>query len=63
MLGADDSDMKILNFALDRIDDVESLPEKKYVECSEDLAERFEDIVGVTLYEDCPVVKVLMRVI
>ena len=59
LLGADDSDMKILNFALDRIDDVESLPEKKYVECAEDLAERFEDIVGVTLYENRPVEHIL----
>lgn len=52
LLGAADSDMKILHFALDRIDDVEPLPEKKYIECTEDLSERFEDIVGVTLYED-----------
>ena len=55
LLGAADSDQKILNFALDRIDKVEPLPEKKYVECSEDLRERFEDIIGVTLYEDRPV--------
>ena len=52
LLGAADSDKKILTFALDRIDKVESLPEKKYEECPEDLAERFEDIVGVTLHED-----------
>jgi len=52
ILGAADSDKKILTFALDRIDKVESLPEKKYEECPEDLAERFEDIVGVTLYEN-----------
>ena len=55
LLGAADSDMKILNFALDRIDKVDPLPEKKYVECPEDIAERFEDIVGVTLYDDKPV--------
>ncbi len=55
LLGAADSDQKILNFALDRIDKVEPLPEKKYVECSEDLRERFEDIIGITLYEDRPV--------
>ena len=55
LLGAADSDKKILTFALDRIDKVESLPEKKYLECPDDLAERFEDIVGVTLYEDRPV--------
>ena len=52
LLGAADSDMKILNFALDGIDKVESLPEKKYAECPNDLYERFEDIIGVTLYED-----------
>jgi len=52
LLGAADTDQKILNFALDRIDKVEPLPEKKFIECPEDIYERFEDIVGVTLYED-----------
>lgn len=52
LLGAADSDQKILNFALDRIDKVEPLPEKKYRECPDDIYERFEDIVGVTLYEE-----------
>ncbi len=52
LFGAADSDKKVLTFALDRIDKVEPLPEKKYVECPEDLSERFEDIVGVTLFED-----------
>lgn len=52
LLGAADTDQKILNFALDRIDKVEPLPEKKYIECPENIYERFEDIVGVTLYED-----------
>ena len=59
LIGAADSDKKILKFALDRIDDVESLPERKYIKCPEDLAERFEDIVGVTLYEDRPVEHIL----
>lgn len=54
ILGAADSDKVILTFALDRIDKVEPLPEKKYFPCTEDLSERFEDIVGVTLFEDCP---------
>ncbi len=62
LLGAADCDKHILNFALDRIDKVEPLPEKKYEECPEDLAERFEDIVGVTLYEDRPVEHVLFWV-
>ena len=59
LLGIADSDMKILHFALDRIDKVEPLPEKKYIECTEDLHERFYDIVGVTLYEDRPVEHIL----
>lgn len=59
VLGAAASDMKILHFALDRIDDVEPLPEKKYIACPEELEERFEDIVGVTLYEDRPVEHIL----
>lgn len=59
LLGAADSDMKILHFALDRIDNVEPLPEKKYIECADDISERFEDIVGVTLYEDRPIEHVL----
>ena len=59
LLGAADTDKKILTFALDRIDNVEPLPERKYESCSDDLAERFEDIVGVTLYEDRPVEHIL----
>ena len=55
ILGAADTDKAILTFALDRIDKVEPLPEKKYFPCTEDLSERFEDIVGVTLYEDRPI--------
>ncbi len=52
IIGAADNDKKILNFALDRIDKVTSLPEKEFFPCEEDLMERFEDIVGVTLYEN-----------
>lgn len=59
LLGAADSDKKILTFALDRIDKVVPLPERKYIPCPDDLAERFEDIVGVTLYEDRPVEHIL----
>ena len=54
LIGAADSDNKILNFALDRIDKVETLPEKKYIECPEDLYERFDDVVGVTVYDSEP---------
>ncbi len=62
LLGAADSDMKILNFALDRIDKVETLPEKKYIECPDDLYERFEDIIGVTFYEERPIEHIMFWV-
>lgn len=52
LLGAADSDNKVLTFPLDRIDKVGPLPKMKYRKCPENLKERFEDIVGVTLYED-----------
>jgi predicted DNA-binding transcriptional regulator YafY len=59
LLGSTDGSKKILNFALDRIDEVEALPEREYIECPIDLSEHFEDIVGVTLYEDKPVEHIL----
>lgn len=62
LLGAADDDMKILTFALDRIDKADPLPEKKYERCPEDLNDRFEDIVGVTYYEDRPVEHILFWV-
>ncbi len=62
LLGSPDGENKILTFALDRIDKVEPLPDKKYAKCPEDLFERFEDIVGVTLYEDRPVEHILFWV-
>ena len=62
LLGAADNDKKMLNFALDRIDLVEPLPEKKYIKCPEDLYDRFEDIVGVALYEDRPIEHILFWV-
>lgn len=55
VIGAADSDKKILTFALDRIDDVEALPDRKFIPCPDDINERFEDIVGVTLYENRPI--------
>lgn len=62
LLGAADDDKKILTFALDRIDNVEPLPEKKYEKCPDGINDRFEDIVGVTYYEDQPVEHILFWV-
>ena len=62
LIGAADCDKHILTFALDRIDKVEPIPERKYVECPENIFERFEDIIGVTLCEDRPIEHILFWV-
>jgi predicted DNA-binding transcriptional regulator YafY len=61
LLGAAE-DGYILNFALDRIDDIEPMPSVKYMESDEGLEERFYDIVGVTLPKDTNVEKILLWV-
>ena len=55
LFGAADEDDKILCFALDRINEVEPLPARKYRKCKADLNERFEDIIGITFMEENPV--------
>jgi predicted DNA-binding transcriptional regulator YafY len=59
LLGAADSTKYILNFALDRIDKVEPLPDRKYLESPIDLSKIFENIIGVTYYEDRPIEHIL----
>ena len=54
LLGAADSDGKILTLALDRITSIEPVADKEFVEPSEDFADRFEDIVGVTVIDGKP---------
>lgn len=56
------TDGKLLNFALDRIDKVVPLPAKKYKPYTGDLNERFEDIIGVTLYEERPLLEIVFWV-
>jgi len=62
LLGAADDDRKILTFALDRIDKVKPLPGRKYIPCPDNLVEHFDDIVGVTYFEDRPVEHILFWV-
>ncbi len=62
LIAAAEDTGKILNFALDRIDRIVPLPGHRHVEYKGDLNERFEDIVGVTLYEDRPVQTILFWV-
>lgn len=52
----------ILNFALDRLDSIKPLPERKYIKCQVNLEEHFDDIVGVTFYADRPVEKIILWV-
>lgn len=56
-----DSD-RILSFALDRIDGVEYNSGKPFKQPSEDFTERYEDIVGITFYDDKPVERILFWV-
>jgi predicted DNA-binding transcriptional regulator YafY len=52
LIGGADVTERVLNFPLDRIDNITPMPEKAFVPCREDFTERFDDIVGVSLYED-----------
>ena len=54
LICAADDTGKILNFALDRIERVESLSDRTYRPYDGDLNERFEDIIGVSLFDDRP---------
>ena len=48
----------MLSFGLVRIDKITSLPSHKYIEYDGDISERFNDIIGITLYEDPPVFEI-----
>ena len=54
LICAAEKDDKLLTFALDRIVFIETLPAYIYKEYDGNLQERYEDIVGVTLYENMP---------
>jgi predicted DNA-binding transcriptional regulator YafY len=54
LICASEKDDKLLTFALDRIISIETLPAHTYKEYDDNLQERYEDIVGVTLYENKP---------
>lgn len=53
---------KLLNFSLDRIDNVIPLPSHTYIEYDGDINEFFDDIIGVTNYYDKQVEKILFWV-
>ena len=59
VIGAADTDGKILTYALDRIIKVDPLPGLRYRPCTEDLTERYEDIIGITYYEKEPIEEII----
>lgn len=62
LFAASDVDGKILNFALDRIVEIQICNKVKYKKCPMDIFERFEDIIGVTYYEDRDVERIVFWV-
>lgn len=62
LFAAADDTGKLLNFALDRIISVVPLPSYEYVEYDGDINERFDDIIGVTSFDNEPVNKILFWV-
>lgn len=53
-----DSD-RVLNFALDRIDGFDYAKELKYKPAKDDFIERYEDIIGITYYDNKPVEEII----
>lgn len=62
LFGAAETDNKMLNFSLDRIDKCVPLTSHKYKEYDGDVNERFDDIIGVTLLDDSPVHQIVFWV-
>ena len=60
LFGAAEEDDKLLRFALDRIDKIQTLPSHKYEDYDGDINEVFEDIVGITLYDDAVLYNIYM---
>ena len=58
LIATAEKDNKLLNFALDRIVSLKPLASHKYVEYEGNIAEIFEDIIGVTLYDNSPLCKI-----
>ena len=54
LFGSAEDTGRLLNFRLDQIDKFDMLSTHKYIPYSGNLDERFEDIIGVSLYDDRP---------
>ncbi len=51
-----------INLPLDRINSISAVEGVEYVDCDDSFEERFDDIIGVTFYEDIPVEDILIAV-
>lgn len=61
LAGPFDSD-RVLSFALDRIDGIEYAKELTFKPAKDDFTERYEDIIGITYYDDKPVEEIVFWV-
>ena len=62
VLGLTEDDRQPLCFGLDRLDDVVPQPSRKYLPYDGQFDEWFDDIIGVTNYQDKPVQRILFWV-
>ena len=62
LIASAEVDERLLTFALDRMDKVVPLPSHTYREYDGDINERYEEIIGVTFYEDNPLNKIVFWV-
>lgn len=62
LIGAADDTGKILTFALDRILSIVNLPGFEFRKAPEDLSDRYEDIIGVSYYEENEIQKIIFWV-
>ena len=62
IVGAAHDTGKVLNFALDRVVNIEIMPGYEYRPAPDDLTERYEDIIGITYNENSPLHEILFWV-
>lgn len=62
LYGSAEDTGRLLNFRLDQIDRFDMLSSHRYIPYPGDLNERFEDIIGVSLYDDKPLQTIIFWV-
>lgn len=62
LFGSAEDTGRLLNFRLDQIDQFDMLSSHRYIPYPGDLNERFEDIIGVSLYDDRPLQTIIFWV-